>query len=116
MGDREAPEWVGEQSRHWDTVFNRELFIPGFFQIWCLMALLSSHLLAPAVCFHSGSRERLHVCGMCVALWGWLSRRQERGGGGSVFLSIAYEINRWVWSGLFVREGWSLRRLIVTVN
>lgn len=44
MGGREALEWVGEQSRCWDSVFNRELSTPGFPQILCLVALLSGHL------------------------------------------------------------------------
>lgn len=59
------------------------------------------------------------VC-MCVAcVWqgqGRLWRGHGRGGGRSAFLSIACEINSWVWSGLFVQEWWSLRSLIVTVN
>lgn len=63
----ERPEWVGEQSRRWDSVFNRELSTPGFFQTLYLVALLSSHLLAPVVlCLHSGLRVSAcvwHVCG-----------------------------------------------------
>lgn len=69
-----AKEWGTERPwSGWEsgagagTLFNRELSIPGFFQILCLMALLSSHLLAPVVCFHSGLRECSHVCGMCVS-------------------------------------------------
>lgn len=45
-GQREVLEWVGEQSRCRDSVFNRELSTPGFFQTLCLVALLSSHLPA----------------------------------------------------------------------
>lgn len=66
MGDREALEWVGEQSKRWDSVFNRELSTPGFFQTLCLVALLSGHLQAPVVCFQSGPRASAcvwHVCG-----------------------------------------------------
>ena len=59
---------------------------------------------------------------MCVACvwqgWGWLPGEGRGGMGGDspVFLSIAYEINIWVWSGLFVGEWWSLRSLIVTIT
>lgn len=106
---------MGEQSRRWDSVFNRELSTPGFFQTLCLVALLSSHLLAPVVCLHSGLRVSAfvwHVCGRGRAGGG----AGGAGRGSPAFLSIAQERNTWVWSGLIVQEWWSLRSPIVTVN
>lgn len=60
-----------------------------------------------------GWTERLHVCGLWVAGAG---RLPGEAWGPLCFALHSCEINSWVWSGLFVRELWSRRSLLVTLS
>lgn len=90
---------------------------PGFYQVLCLAALLSSHLCAPGLCVHGGLS--ICMCGMCVAcVWQGQAHclGRQRGGGKAAFPSTAWEVNSWLWSGLCCGAGGSPRSLPVTLS
>lgn len=57
--------------------------------------------------------ECLHVCSRSRPC---LGRQRVEAGSSSAFVSTAWAINSWVWSGLLVQERWPLRSCIVTLS
>lgn len=60
MGDREALERAGEQSRRWDSVFNRELSPRGFSQILCFCGSVVRP--SPGGLFSQWTEGAGHIC------------------------------------------------------